>query len=232
MSERNIALREVLKDIKLGIDDAALKERYKLSEQGLKSLYDQLLESGLLEKEGEHYFIAGKRRISSAEIVTDILSGLTDLELMKKYKLSSHKLQKVFSKLVDAGTLTRQELSDRDSPQSYQTDMWPRTAPRVFSILSAIIYDKANPQNRGTIRDLSDEGVGTRGLTVQPDETKTLIVEPDSFLEVDPFSFQARCRWSRIADDGESNAGFEIIFISGSDLVELQKLIQLMTVLL
>jgi hypothetical protein len=231
MSQRKIGLREVLKDIKLGIDDTGLKERYKLSEQGLKSLYDQLFESGLLEREGEHYFIPGKRRISTREIVGDILSGLTDLELMKKYKLSSRKLQKVFSKLADAGTLTLKELSDRNSPQDRQTNL-PRAAPRVFSILSAIIYEKANPTNRGTIRDLSDEGVGTRGLAVELDETKTLIVEPDAFLEVEPFSFQARCRWSSIADDGESNSGFEIIFISGSDRMELQKLIQLMTVLL
>lgn len=232
MSKRKIGLLEVLKNIRLGMDDAALKERYQLSEQGLTSLYKELFDSGLLEREGEQYFIPAKRRINTSEIVSDILSGLTAKELRNKYKLSSGKFQKVLSKLVDMGALPPNALSDRNSPDHAPGKQEVRCTARAFPILSASIYEQANPKNRGRVRDLSDEGVGATGLLVQVDELKTLVIASDSLAEVEPFSFQARCRWSRMADDGNCDSGFEITFISGSDRKELQKLLQLMTILL
>jgi hypothetical protein len=232
MSKRKIGLLEVLKNIRQGMDDAALKERYQLSERGLKSLYRELCDSGLLESEGEQYFIPAKRRIITSEIVSDILSGRTDKELRNKYKLSSLKFLKVLSKLVYMGALPRNVVSDRNIPRHAPEKQELRYAARAFPILSASIYEQANPKNRGRVRDLSDEGVGAQGLSVELDEVKTLVIASDSLLEVEPFSFQAKCRWSRIADDGNCDSGFEITFISGSDGEELQKLIQLMTVLL
>ncbi len=232
MSKRKIGLLEVLKNIRLGMDDAALKERYQLSEQGLKSLYKELFDSGLLEREGEQYFIPAKRRINTSEIVSDILSGRTDKELRNKYKLSSLKFLKVLSKLVAMGALPPNALSDRNAPHRDPEKQELRYAARAFPILSASIYEQANPKNRGRVRDLSDEGVGAHGLSAEVDEVKTLVIASDSLLEVEPVSFQARCRWSRIADDGNWDSGFEITFISGSDREELEKLIQLMTVLL
>ena len=216
MSTRKIGLLEVLKNIRLGMDDAALKERYQLSEQGLKSLYKELSDAGLLEREGEHYFIPEKRRIITSEIVGDILSGLTESELRTKYKISSAKFHRVLSKLVNMGALPPNALSDRNIPHHGPEKRELRSAARVFPILSASIYEQANPQNRGRVSDLSDEGVGAHGLSAELDEVKTLVIAPDSLLEVEQFSSQGKCRWSRIVDDGNSDSGFEITFISGA----------------
>jgi len=48
MAKRKITGREVLKDIKAGMDDPALMEKYKLSAQGLQSVFNKLVNAGVL----------------------------------------------------------------------------------------------------------------------------------------------------------------------------------------
>jgi hypothetical protein len=73
--------------------------------------------------------------------------------------------------------------------------------------------------------------VGVSGLEAQVGELKSLVVVPDEFLEVEPFSFEAKCRWSRMGNEGKvCNAGFEITDISEGSFIQLQELLQLMTV--
>ena len=82
----------------------------------------------------------------------------------------------------------------------------------------------------GRIRDLSEVGVGVSGLEAQVGELKSLVVVPDEFLEVEPFFFEAKCRWSRMGDQGKIwNAGFEITDISEGNYIQLLELLQLMT---
>ena len=82
----------------------------------------------------------------------------------------------------------------------------------------------------GRIIDLSEVGVGVSGLEAQVGELKSLVVVPDEFLEAEPFSFEAKCRWSRMGDEDKiCNAGFEITDISEGDYIQLLELLQLMT---
>ena len=76
------------------------------------------------------------------------------------------------------------------------------------------------------------KGVGVSGLTAEINESKTLIVAPGFLLEIEPFSFQATCRWLKISESGEIDSGFEITFVSSSDRAKLQKMIQLTSVFL
>jgi hypothetical protein len=48
MAKRKITGREVLKDIKAGMDDPALMEKYKLSAQGLQSVFTKLVNAGVM----------------------------------------------------------------------------------------------------------------------------------------------------------------------------------------
>ena len=114
MAGREILLWEVLKFMRLGVDHATLKRKYNLSEEGLKDLYRQLAEAGFLEWTGEEFIVAAKRRIDTKELVADIRSGVSDVELMEKYKLSSRGLQRVFTKLVDSGSVTSADLSESE----------------------------------------------------------------------------------------------------------------------
>ncbi|MGO9569247.1 MAG: PilZ domain-containing protein [Desulfomonilaceae bacterium] len=231
MSGREIFLWEVLKFMRLGVDHATLKGKYNLSEEGLQDLYKQLAEAGFLEWTGQDFIVAAKRRIDTKAFVTDVRSNLPDVELMEKYKLSSRGLQRVFSKLVDSGAVMADDLSGRCiSYDDSVTLKKVRGSIRALPILSIGIHERNSPQIMGRIRDLSEEGVGVSGLVADVGEVKSLVVVPDEFLEVEPFSFEALCRWFRNEKSGKiSNAGFEITDITEDSLMKLQELLQLMT---
>jgi uncharacterized protein (DUF433 family) len=228
---REIVVWKVLKDIRSGLDDSRLKEKYGLSDDGVQNMYEQLLDADLLEKEGTQYVVPRRRRIGTKEIVSDIRSGLTDLDLMEKYKLSSRGLQRVFTKLVDAGALLEGDIAERDS--SYRDSVTlkkMRGSIRSLPILSAGVHYRDNPNVHGKIRDLSEDGVGVLGLTATVGEVTTLVFMPDDVFEIAEFSVQAKCRWFKPGQAGAmSNAGFEITHISNKSFTELQKLLQLMT---
>jgi len=49
--KRKVNAKEVLKDLRSGMDDAALMERYNLSSMGFESLFTKLLKTGLITQE-------------------------------------------------------------------------------------------------------------------------------------------------------------------------------------
>ena len=54
-----------------------------------------------------------KRTIKAKDIVNDIRSGMTNLQLMEKHNLSSKGLQSIFTKLMDAKAVKDRELDGR-----------------------------------------------------------------------------------------------------------------------
>jgi PilZ domain len=231
MSGSEISVWEVLKFMKLGADHATLKRKYNLSEEGLQDLYRKLSAAGFLEWTGEEFMVSARRRIDTKELVTDIRSNLSAVELMVKYKLSSRGLQRVFTKLVNSGAVMADDISGRSILHDDSVTLQNvRGSLRALPILSIGIHEKNNPQIMGRIIDLSEVGVGVSGLEAQVGELKSLVVVPDEFLEVEPFSFEAKCRWSRMGDEDKiCNAGFEIADISVGNFIKLQELLQLMT---
>ena len=49
MAKRTISAKEILTDIKAGMDDAALMQRYGLPEKNLQSVFKKLVDAGVLE---------------------------------------------------------------------------------------------------------------------------------------------------------------------------------------
>ena len=103
MADREIKAGEVLRDIRGGLNDLGIMEKYKLSAKGLEDLYRQLVAAGLLDQSSLTPTGIRTRQISAAEIITDIRSGMNDKQLMEKYALSPEALQKVFEDLVGSG---------------------------------------------------------------------------------------------------------------------------------
>jgi hypothetical protein len=230
MSRNDVWLWQLLKDMKHGCGDTTLRGKYYLSEQALQALSTRLLACGLLKREGNRQFIPEKRTISAREIVGDIRSGLTDTELMSKHLISRAKLNKICSKLVETGALTRRVLSERRSAFKDSVTIDFRFFQRALPIFSTAVYDRENPANTGRIRDISERGVGARDLAAELNEVKSLVVLPNALLELNAFAFQARCRWTKRLEDGARYSGFEIISASVSDLNKLNNLIQFMVV--
>ncbi len=50
METKHVNVKEILVDIKAGMDNAALMEKYQLSEKGLQSLFEKLVEAGQLKQ--------------------------------------------------------------------------------------------------------------------------------------------------------------------------------------
>ncbi len=145
---------DAVRDIRDELSDAALMEKYGLSSKGLESLFRKLVKAGeimraeldqrLLDTQSSHYVDldeparpnSAKCRISAAEALRDIRSGMNDAALMKKYAVSIRGLDSLFKKLVLSGKIEQTELDRRTfvSQQSHFVDLEGRpepTAPRV-----------------------------------------------------------------------------------------------------
>jgi hypothetical protein len=55
-----------------------------------------------------------KRVIRSKEVIADIRSGMSDLELTEKYRVSPVGLERLLGHLVDSGLIGERELEDRE----------------------------------------------------------------------------------------------------------------------
>jgi hypothetical protein len=55
-----------------------------------------------------------KRVIKSKEVIADIRSGMSDLELTEKYRVSPVGLERLLGHLVDSGLIGERELEDRE----------------------------------------------------------------------------------------------------------------------
>jgi Mor family transcriptional regulator len=128
MVRRKINGREILRDIKSGMDDVGLMQKYKLSAKAIPLLMGKLVSKGWLTPEElaarkslartayiSTYRCLGRRRISGNEILRDIRSGMDDAGLMKKYDLSPKAILLVMGKLVSTGQLSPEELAARKS---------------------------------------------------------------------------------------------------------------------
>jgi hypothetical protein len=89
------------------------------------------------------------------------------------------------------------------------------------------ISDSEDPENTGLIYDISDDGVGARGLRAKVHEIKTLVIPADDYFRVEPVVFQGLCRWVEEKDDRwESAAGFRVVKVLRGSLTELQDIVR------
>jgi hypothetical protein len=80
------------------------------------------------------------------------------------------------------------------------------------------------------VTDVTEKGVGVRGIDAEVGETRTFVISADEFTLVGPFAFEATCRWvNRDGAEGDFLAGFEITKISEDGLRELRNLIRALT---
>ncbi len=122
-----INAKSILTDMKAGMSDSALIEKYKLSAAGLESLLRKLRESdairrmiadeivqdakqGVLDDKKYDFFFnevpdargrSSESVISGRELIRDLGSGMSRWELILKYRLSSEQLKKMFEVVLE-----------------------------------------------------------------------------------------------------------------------------------
>ncbi|HMK33900.1 MAG TPA: pentapeptide repeat-containing protein [Desulfomonilaceae bacterium] len=124
---------EAVKCIRAGMDDAALMQKFNISSVGLQSLFKQLETAGILHRlefekrstlSSESVALqvdrttfplppSNKPVIDAAEALKSIKEGIDDAGLMKKYNLSIKGVQSLLKKLVMAGALREQDVTNR-----------------------------------------------------------------------------------------------------------------------
>ena len=171
-----------------------------------------------------------KQKIKASEIVPDIRGGMSNLQLMEKYNLSPDGLRSVFTKLLHAKVLTVEQFEGRISLPEDPTVVEPiRRTARAYPLVPFPIYDMDNMEEAYFVRDISEQGIQVTGINAEVGQKMTFLVQALAFDEVDPFTFEAECRWTTAPPDGVQNepvAGFEITQMSDEDSVELAKLFQ------
>jgi hypothetical protein len=231
MAEREVNVRQALKDILGGMDDRSLMEKYRLTPKGLRHLYEELVDAGLLMRADKKYVMPPRKRIITGQIVNDIRSGMTDSQLMDRYRLSHVELQITCKLLVERKFITQEEIDNRAPiADDRTTPFTPRKAPRHRSPISVTAIGEEDPEKEGLVLDISEKGVGVIGVKATVGEMQTLTILGDEFGEVAPFQFDAVCRWAKRESSGELIAGFEIISISDESLDELRNWIRVCTI--
>ncbi|MCA1959600.1 MAG: PilZ domain-containing protein [Desulfomonile sp.] len=172
-----------------------------------------------------------QRKISARDFIQDIRAGLTDSQLMGKYKLTALGLQSAFTKLVDAGALKPEELfgrlSDYDSTIGVEG---LRLLQRHSLDFPLPVIDTERTGITGAVRDISHNGLGIIGIDAVEGESRAFMIPADQFFQIEPIVFRAQCRWIKYDEDlMQPIGGFQIIRVSKGNLRELRRLIQSLT---
>jgi uncharacterized protein (DUF433 family) len=222
-----IPQKEVLQDIRSGMDERAIRKKYNLSAKGLERLYEKLTEAGVL---GAH-LKPPPRKLNLLAVLADIRAGMTGPELMKKYRLTQEMLRKVSRKLLEAEG-ARSATHEPDTLIAEPTNLVStREFVRHELNFDIPVYESTRPDIHGVVRDVSEEGMSVAGIEASVGDAKTLVVLGDEFGDFSSFEFQGCCRWY-VADsvEGTCLAGFAIERISENDSQELKKLIHVVLV--
>jgi hypothetical protein len=172
-----------------------------------------------------------RRKISAREFIEDVRNGMTDSELMEKYRLTALGLQSAFTKLVDAGALNPEaifgRLPDYDSTVGVEG---LRLLQRQYLEFPLPVMDVERSGVSGAVRDISRSGLGIIGIDALVGETRVFMIPADQFFQIEPIVFRAVCRWIKQDQDSMGHAGgFQIVEVSQGDLRQLRKLIQSLT---
>jgi uncharacterized protein (DUF433 family) len=208
---RKINAREIVADLRSGMDESELIRKYNLSPSAFKSVLQQ---------------VDQERRIRARAIAEDLKQGLSEIEVMKKHQLTGDAFQRIIEVLLEEKFITRSDMEERTKVSQELVIMDLRKGPRYHPKLSVLVCDRRYTLERYELQDISEYGLAIKGMESGVGEVTNITVLGDEFGQVVPFEFQAQCRWTkRDVFDNRSISGFEITSISVENLGLLCKFI-------
>lgn len=158
MTKYKIGAREAANDIKSGMSDADLMEKYGLTEKALQILAGKLVEAKFLDRDFvEKRFgrgtssetlqpVPSRSKVSGAApdvprdasdlmaaIAEEIKEGLHDAEIMRRHEISPGRLGEIKAKLVETGRVESRDIAALDRRQ---TKACPRCSQQIGQSLS------------------------------------------------------------------------------------------------
>ncbi len=110
MALRGKDAREFVRDIRDGLHDEALQQKYNIYGKKFRIAKAQVIDFLAKAKASG---TKPAREIDGRQFLADVRSGLDDDILMGKYNVSARQLQALFRELIAAGAFTPLELSNR-----------------------------------------------------------------------------------------------------------------------
>jgi hypothetical protein len=229
MPRREINAKEILQDIRTGMDERCLMDKYMLTDVGLKAVLGELVSAGLLKRSGDAYLIPETKRIDAKKIAADIVYGMTAQELMRRYNLTPMLLRQALEQLLESHILTRDQLGRELALRMDASDPSDiRSEPRETLSFDVDVFEPSRPDLVGRILEISERGFRVTGITVRSGEIKKLVIGGDLLGQVPPFELEAKCCWTRdLSNPGNAVAGFRIVNVSERARGELRKLVEL-----
>lgn len=171
--------------------------------------------------------MAKKLKIRANDVVNDLRLGMSDSEIMTKYGLSPGGLNRVFREILSSGIISAKEIFARYSSDGKRVFVDRRSLPRTSIEFALPIFDRACPETRGVVHDISEAGLRVRDIEAEADEVKTLVIHPEDLLTTPPVVVEARCRWMQKGKHAwRFDGGFQILNVVEGNLEELLILIQ------
>ncbi len=167
-----------------------------------------------------------KRTLDAKDLIYDIRAGMTDTQMMEKYKLTARGLQSALRKLINVQAISPEELYERFPLYEELTADDLRKIVGSPSAYPIPIYEADRPESRGEVRNVTERGVGIKGIPAKVGETKTFVMDAGAFVAVAPVTFNGQCRWIRKKSSGDYVGGFEITMISETSLQHLRKVLR------
>jgi uncharacterized protein (DUF433 family) len=143
VEKKRVSAKDAAADIRAGMSDAAIMSKYALSNTGLQSLFDKLVNAGYIdlseilertplflgtvdvlepipepeavkaEDSGRPFKSRVATRVNAQEAARNVRAGMDDSALMEKYQLSPKGLQSLFKKLIEVRLLQQVDLERR-----------------------------------------------------------------------------------------------------------------------
>lgn len=94
------------------------------------------------------------------------------------------------------------------------------------------IHEATNRENKGIVINVSEDGIGVKGINAQPGERKTFVIPAyHGFVMFDSIVAIAECRWADIdRATGEKSCGFKLLQLTARNSTELSRLIATLVV--
>jgi hypothetical protein len=208
MSKQKLSAKAVMADIKSGISDDALMEKYNLTSKGLESLFSKLIEKNLLtevEISGRGSALpktaepaprqVGPRAPQATaepeidpklaeEVVEQVRRGTHKSELMVKFGLSPSQLQNLMENLVRLGYLSAEEL---EAQKPRKTRLCPHCSETIAETDAQCKHCGQDPN---------------QPIASAPDGSGSPDDEP---IPSQDFSYDRYCAWEDRANQGTVN---------------------------
>jgi PilZ domain len=169
-----------------------------------------------------------KIKINATQVVQDIRSGMPEQELKEKYKITSHRVEKLFKRIVAAGAITESELAERYPAYREAISGINEFRNRRADLpIQLIVYD-VTTSSLGLLRDISETGLRVAGINCRVGDERTFQIPLDTLMEVEPLLIVAKCKWVKARGKSVkySTAGFEITDLSDDDTMILKTLVE------